>query len=68
MIQMNKDERVWVCFEMSRVQIVYEVQRLSPNRWPVRRVSTILAILKNYRKYRQDDTSQNKNNLNSLDF
>ena len=31
MIQMNKDERVWVCFEMSRVQTVHAVQRLWPN-------------------------------------
>ena len=25
---MNKDERVWVCFEMVRVQTVHVVQRL----------------------------------------
>ena len=33
MAQMNKDERVWVCFEMARV---HAVQRLWPNRWPAR--------------------------------
>ena len=60
MVQMNKDERVWVCFKMSTVQTVHGVQRLWVNRWPVRRVLTILAILKNYRKYRQDGTSLNK--------
>ena len=49
---MNKDERVCVCFEMARVQTVHVVQKLGPNRWPVRRVPTVLAILKNYRKYR----------------
>ena len=38
MVQMNKDERVWVCFELARVQTVHAVQRLWPNRWPVRRV------------------------------
>ena len=59
---MNKEERVWVCFEMARV---HAVQRLWPNRWPVRRVPTILAILKNYRKYRQHGTSLNKNKVNS---
>ena len=68
MVKMNKDGRVCVCFQMSRVQTVHEVQRLWPNRWPVRRVPTILAIFKNYRKYRQHDTSQNKNKVNSLDF
>ena len=65
MVQMNKDERVWVFFEMSKVQTVHAVQRLWPNRWPVRRVPTILAILKNYRKYRQHGTSLNKNKVNS---
>ena len=57
---MNKDERVWVCFEMSRVQIVHAVQS-GPT---VRRVPTMLAILKNYRKYRQHGTSLNKNKVN----
>ena len=61
MVQTNKDERVWVCFEMARVQTVDAVQRVWPNRWPVRRIPTILAILKNYRKYRQHGTSLNKN-------
>ena len=61
MVQMNKDERVRVCFELARVQTVHPVQRLWPNRWPVRRVPTILAILKNYIKYRQHGISLNKN-------
>ena len=65
MAQMSKDERVWVCFEMARVQTIHAVQRLWPNRWAVRRVPTILAILKNCRKYRQHGTSLNKNKLNS---
>ena len=65
MIQMNKDERISVCFEMSRLQIVHAVQRLWPDRWPVRRVLTIFAILKNYRKYRQHGTSLNNNKVNS---
>ena len=56
MVKMNKDEHVWVCFEMARVLTVRAVQRLWPNRWPVRRVPTILAILKNYRKCRQHGT------------
>ena len=60
MVQLNKDERVWVCFEMARVQNAYAVQRLWPNRWPVRRVPAIYAILENYRKYRQHSTSLNK--------
>ena len=50
MVQMNKDERVWVCFEMARVQNAHAVQRLWPNRWRVRRVLTIRVILKNYKK------------------
>ena len=60
---MNKDERVWVRFEieMARVQTVHAAQRLLPNCWPVRRVPTILGILKNYRKCRQHGTSLNKN-------
>ena len=63
MVQLNKDERVWVCFEMVRVQNAHAVQRLWPNCWPGRRVPTICihAILKNYRKYRQHGTSPNKN-------
>ena len=32
MVQTNKDERVWVCFELERVQGVHELQRLWPNR------------------------------------
>ena len=61
MVQMNKDERVWVCFEMATVQTVRAVQRLWPNRWPARRVPTTLAILKNDRKYKQHGPSLNKN-------
>ena len=68
MVQTNKDERVWVCFEMARVQTVHAVQRLWSNRWPVRRVPTILAILKNYRKYWKHGTSLNKNKVNSWRF
>ena len=33
MVQLHKDERVWVCFEMARVQNAHAVQRLWPNRW-----------------------------------
>ena len=58
---MNKDERVWVCFEMARVQTVDAVQGLLP----VRRVPTILAILKNWRNYRRNGTSPNKNKVNN---
>ena len=60
MVQLNKDEHVWVCFEMVRVQNAYAVQRLWPNCWPGRRVPTIHAILKNYRKYMQHGTSLNR--------
>ena len=65
MVQQNKDERVWVCFEMAGVQNTHAVQRLWPNRWPGRRVPTIHAILKYYRKYRQHGTSLNRNKVNS---
>ena len=65
MVQLNKDECVWVCFEMARVQNAHAVQRLWPNCWPGRRVPTIHAILKNYRKYRQHGTSLNRNKVNS---
>ena len=61
MAKVNKDERVWVSFEMARVQYAHTVQRLWPNYWPGRRVPTIHAILKNYRKYRQHGTSLNRN-------
>ena len=54
----NKDECVWVCFEMERMQNA--VQRQWPNCWPGRRAATIHAILMNYRKYRQHGTSLNK--------
>ena len=30
MVQMNKDERVWVCFELARVQTVHAVQDCGP--------------------------------------
>ena len=56
MVQLNKDERVWVCFEMARMQNAHAVQTVWSNRRPVRRVYTIDAILKNYRKYRQYGT------------
>ena len=65
MVQMNKDERVWVCYEMARVLTGDAVQRLWPNRWPVRRVPAILTILENYRKYRQYAISLNKDEVNS---
>ena len=65
MVQTNKDELVWVSFEMARVQTVHVVRRLWPNCWPVRRVPTILAIPKNYREYKQHGTCQNKNKVNS---
>ena len=52
MVKGNKDELVWVCFEMVRVQNAHAVQRLWPNCWPGRRVPAIHVILKNYRKYR----------------
>ena len=65
MVQLNKDERVWVCFEMASLQNANAVQRLWPNCWPGRRVSTIHAILKNYRKYRQHRTILNRNKVNS---
>ena len=61
MVQLNKDERVWVSFEMARVQNVHAVQRLWPNFWSGRRIPTIPALLKNYRKYRQYVTSLNRN-------
>ena len=60
MVQLNKDERVWICFEMARVQNAHTVQRLGPHCWPGRRAPTIHAILKNYRKYMQLGTSLNK--------
>ena len=28
MVQLNKDERVWVCFEIARLQNAHAVQRL----------------------------------------
>ena len=66
MVQLNiKDERVWVCFEMAGVQNAHAVQRLWPNCWPGRRVPTIQAILKDYRKYRQCGTSLHGNKVSS---
>ena len=63
MVQSIKMNVFWVCFEMAREQTVNAVRRLWPNRWPVRRVPTVLVILKNYRKYRQYGTSLNKNKV-----
>ena len=65
MVQLNKDKRVWACFVMARVWSADAVQSLWPNCWPGRRVPTIHAILKNYRKYMQHDTSLNRNKVNS---
>ena len=66
MVQLNKkDKRVLVCFKMARVQNAHAVQRLWPNRWLGRRVPTIYAIFKNYRKYIQHGTSLNRNKVNS---
>ena len=66
MVQLNNDELVWVCFEITRVQNAHAIQRLWPNCWPGRRVSTIHAMLKNYRKYRQHGTSLNRNKINKV--
>ena len=38
MVQLNKDECVWVYFEMARVQNAHAVQRLCSICWPGRRV------------------------------
>ena len=65
MVQLNKDEHLWVCFETARVQNADAVQRLWPNCCPGRRVPTIHSILKNYRKYMQHSTSLNRNKVNS---
>ena len=65
MVQVNKDESVWVCFEMARVQNAHAVQRLRLNCWRGRRVPTIHAILNNYKKYRHHGTSLNRNKVNS---
>ena len=65
MVQTNKDEHVWVCFDIARVQTVHAVQSRWLNHWHVRRVLTIIAILKNYRKYRPHGTSLNKNKVKS---
>ena len=62
MVQLNK-ERIFG-FAM-KWQTAHAVQRLWPNRWPVRRVPTVHAILKDYRKYRQHVTSLNSNKVNS---
>ena len=61
MVQLNKDEHFWVCFEIVRVQNAHAVQRLWPNCWSGKRVPTTHAILKNYRKYSQHGTSLNRN-------
>ena len=61
MVQLNKDEHVWVFLEMAIVQNAHAVQRLWPNCWPGRRIPTIHAILKNYRKYMQHGSSLNRN-------
>ena len=50
---------------MAKVQNAHEVQRLWPDRSPVRSVPIIHAILKKYRKYRQHGTSLHKNKVNS---
>ena len=65
MVQLNKDERVWVCFEMARVQNAHAVQRLWPNCWPSRKVPTIHAILNHYRNCMQHGTSLSRNKVNS---
>ena len=44
MVQLNKDERVWVCFEMARVQNAHAVQRLWPNSWPGRRAPVLPSM------------------------
>ena len=48
---------------MARVQNAHAVQRLWPNSWPGRRVPTIHAMLKNYRKYMQHSNSLNRNKV-----
>ena len=54
MVQLNKDERVWVCFEIARVQNAHAVSTKTATGRPIH------AILKNYRKYRQLRASLNK--------
>ena len=33
MVQLNKDERLWVYFEMARVHNAHAVQKLCPDCW-----------------------------------
>ena len=51
MVQLNKDERVWVCFEMARVQNDMQYKDCVLTVGPGRRVPTAHEILKNYGKY-----------------
>ena len=58
MVQLNKDD-------VFGFALKWQECRMWPDRWPGRRVPTIHAIVKNYRKYRQHGTSLNRNKVNS---
>ena len=65
MVQLAKDQRVWVCEEMARIDNAHEVRWSWPNRWPGVQASTVRTILKTFRKRNDYDTSLNRNQRNS---
>ena len=68
MVQLNKDERVWVCFEMVRVQNARAVQDCGLTVGLAEGFLPSMRYSKNYRKYMQHSTSLNRNKVNSGRF
>ncbi len=65
MVQLTKDQRVWVCTEMVRINNAHQVRRSWVDHWPGIPAPAVKNILANYKKYKEHGTSLNRNKENS---
>ena len=65
MVQLTKEQRVWVCTEMARIDNAHQVRRSWADQWPGVPAPAVKNILANYRKYKEHGTSLNRNKENS---
>ena len=61
MVQLSKQQRVWLCLEFARVGNAAEVQRRWPMHFPQRPAPSLPAIRKNVTKLNNEATCHNLN-------
>jgi len=68
MVQLTKEQRVWICLEFARVNNAAEVQRRWPIHFPGRAPPSLTAIRKNVKKLNEESTCHNLNKFDTLFF